>query len=407
MPIHPDDARIGPSTAEVTIVYATDLQCPFCARADFTLNELRKKYGPRIRLVMKHLPLDFHPMARPAAHAAMRVQRERGDAAAFRFVSIVLENQASLSEETLALWASNVRGEGPPHGAFDGSPEDQLQRDIAWSSDHRIYGTPNFFVNGRRIAGAQPLGVFFRAIDEELADIAAARAGGKAVSYADRTAVNYQAPEEPAAVADPDEGRIYNVPVGNSPAWGPPDALVTIVEFSDYQCPFCKRGQRTMELLQQKYGSDLRVVFKHHPLPFHDRAGPAAGLAVQAYRDRGNTAFWQATRSLFEAPADALSDAGLESLGKSLGLDPGKARAAVKRGADDPAIAADIALAESLSAMGTPAFFVNGQKLMGAQPLAVFEEAVEAHLAAARAMVKAGAARSEVYDRIMGLAGGR
>jgi protein-disulfide isomerase len=102
-----------------------------------------------------------------------------------------------------------------------------------------------------------------------------------------------------------------------------------------------------------------------------------------------------------------LSDSSLESLGKSLNLNPNKVRAALKLGAGDPAIAADIALADALSAPGTPAFFVNGQKLVGAQPLAVFEEVVETQLAAARAMVKAGAARTEVYDRIMSLAGGR
>jgi protein-disulfide isomerase len=162
-----------------------------------------------------------------------------------------------------------------------------------------------------------------------------------------------------------------------------------------------------MELLQQKYGGDLRVVFKHHPLPFHDRAGPAAGLALEAYRELGNAAFWQATRSLFEAPREALTDASLESLGKALKLNPKKVRAALQLGAKDPVILADIALADALSAPGTPAFFVNGQKLVGAQPLAVFEDAVEAQLVAARAMVKAGAARSEVYERIMTLAGGR
>lgn len=406
VPIHPDDARLGPDGAEVTIVYATDLQCPFCGRADVTLNQLRQKYGPRLRLVMKHLPLEFHPMAAPAALAAMKVQREEGDAAFFRFVSVVLANQSSLTLENLSAWSARLRGTGSRR-AFSSSPDDQLRRDMDWASQHGMFGTPNFLVNGRRIAGAQPFENFAQVIDQELAELAAARAEGKPVHYAARTAANYQAPEPRPALAVEDDGRIYNVPVGNSPVWGKADALVTIVEFSDYECPFCKRGQRTMEALMQKYGADLRIVFKHHPLPFHERADEAAALALEAYRQRGNDAFWQATRSLFEAPREAFSDAGLEGLGKALKLNPEKVRTALKRGADDPGIQADMAMAEALSAPGTPAFFINGHKLVGAQPLAVFEEAVEEQLAAARAMVKAGAPRTEVYERIMGIAGGR
>lgn len=404
VPLHPDDARLGAPGAPVTLVAVTDLQCPFCARADATLQQLQHKYGPELRVVLKHLPLDFHPQARAAALAALRVQREQGDAAAFRFVTTVLEGQQALSTDNLALWASRVRGSGAERRAFSSTPEEQLRRDIDWAAAHGVHGTPHFLVNGKRVAGAQPFEHFVAVIDAELDAIALARSRGEPVAYADRAAVNYQAPENPVAHAEPDEGRIWNVPIGDSPVWGPPDALVTIVEFSDYQCPFCRRVQGTLEALLQKYGGDLRIVFKHNPLPFHDRAGPAAAFAVAVHRERGNTAFWQATRSLFGAPPEALSDAALESLGKTLGLNPDKVRTALKRGATDPAVAADAALAVGLDALGTPAFFINGQKLVGAQPRPVFEAAIDAQLEATRAMVKAGVARKDVYDRIMSLA---
>ncbi len=88
------------------------------------------------------------------------------------------------------------------------------------------------------------------------------------------------APKPQQAMADP--AAVYKVPLGSSPEKGQKTAKVTIVEFSDFQCPFCSRVEPTLTQLEKEYGKDLRVVWKNSPLPFHQNAMPAAKAAVAA-----------------------------------------------------------------------------------------------------------------------------
>ena len=89
-------------------------------------------------------------------------------------------------------------------------------------------------------------------------------------------------------------------PISRSPQRGPSDALVTIVIFSDFQCPFCGRVRTTLDRISQSYGQDVRMVFKHNPLPFHQNAMPAAEVSMEAYSQGGSTRFWQMHDMLFE-----------------------------------------------------------------------------------------------------------
>ena len=85
--------------------------------------------------------------------------------------------------------------------------------------------------------------------------------------------------------------------MGKSPVTGPANALVTLVEFSDFQCPYCKRAHATVEELVKRYPGKLRVVFKHQPLPFHQHALPAALFAMEARAQKGDKGFWEADRT--------------------------------------------------------------------------------------------------------------
>ncbi len=101
-----------------------------------------------------------------------------------------------------------------------------------------------------------------------------------------------------SAAPDPSVER-FKVPVGGAPVTGAQAAKITIIEFSDYQCPFCSRVEPTIEQIKRTYAKDVRVAFKHNPLPFHPQAAPASRAAMAA-REQGDDKFWAYHRKLFE-----------------------------------------------------------------------------------------------------------
>jgi protein-disulfide isomerase len=165
------------------------------------------------------------------------------------------------------------------------------------------------------------------------------------------------------------------------PVRGNPNAPVTIVEFSDFQCPYCARGASTVDELLKKYPNDVKVVFKHFPLGFHNWAKPAA-IAANCAAKQDDEAFWGLHDEFFAKQKEinasnvmAKSRAYLESTGIDLGA--WGACAEKTDGAEymevAAAVDADMALGQSLGVTGTPGFFVNGTFLNGAQPVTAFE----------------------------------
>jgi protein-disulfide isomerase len=207
-----------------------------------------------------------------------------------------------------------------------------------------------------------------------------------------------QAPRQARPQEDP--RAVYRVPPEDSPTRGPADALVTIVEVSEFECPFCKRVGPTLTQLDQAFPGKLRWVFKHNPLPFHQRALPAALAAEAAREQKGDAGFWAMHDRLFEA-APSLDQASLEQAATAVGLDLARFRASLSGRAAEPRIRRDQSLATSLGASGTPAFFINGRKLSGAQPFESFRTVVEDELRKAEALVTAGTPAGEIYTRLM------
>ena len=136
------------------------------------------------------------------------------------------------------------------------------------------------------------------------------------------------APQARAQRQIEDPKAVYRIAVGDSPARGPADALVTIVEASDFQCPYCKRGAATLKEVEQAYAGKVRVVFKHNPLSFHPNAMPAALAAEEARAQGGDAKFWAMHDKLFEL-APALDAASLAKAATEVGLDAAKVNAAV------------------------------------------------------------------------------
>jgi predicted DsbA family dithiol-disulfide isomerase len=163
----------------------------------------------------------------------------------------------------------------------------------------------------------------------------------------------------------------------DGPAIGPVDAKITLVEFSDYQCPYCARAEPVVQELLRRYPNDIRLVYRHLPLPFHADARGAAEAAICAW-DQGK--FWDYHELLF-TDQRALGAEQLLEYADRLALD--REAFAACLGADITAqrVRDDMVEAESLGATGTPTFFINGMMMTGARPIEEFEAVIDAELA--------------------------
>ena len=163
------------------------------------------------------------------------------------------------------------------------------------------------------------------------------------------------------------------IDIGNSPVKGNPAAKVTIVEFSDFECPFCTRGKSTMDEVLKAYPNDVKVVFKNLPLPFHQNAVPAAKAALAAGK-QGK--FWEMHDKLFENQRELTAE-NFEKFAKELSLDLSKFKADMNDPEIDKQIEADKKLAEAHGIQGTPGFFVNGVAVKGAYPFPHFKTIID------------------------------
>lgn len=174
-----------------------------------------------------------------------------------------------------------------------------------------------------------------------------------------------------------EDRRVEEIKVGASPSRGPEAAPVTVVVFSDFQCPFCRKAEATIRELEAAYPGKIRYVWKNHPLPFHEHAHLAAKAALAA-AEQGM--FWQYQQALF-AHQDALDRASLERHAEALGLDTRRFHADLEDPRLDAQVDADDAEADRLQVKGTPTFFINGRRIAGAQPLAKLRVPVDEALA--------------------------
>jgi len=174
----------------------------------------------------------------------------------------------------------------------------------------------------------------------------------------------------------PQAGRRYSVDTTGAPALGPDTAKVTVIEFSDFQCPFCGRVLPALQQIQREYGDDVRIVFKHLPLGIHPKA-PAAHAASEAAHRQGK--FWPMHDKIFANQRD-LSPETYKRYAEEIGLDLEQ----YERDLADPAVErkveADLAEASRLGVSGTPAFFINGRFLSGARPFASFKAVIDEEL---------------------------
>jgi protein-disulfide isomerase len=403
----------GPANALVTMVVFSEFQCPFCSRMIPITEQMLREYPTQVRVVWRNLPLGFHPNAMPAAEAAMEAFAQGGNEKFWRLHDILFQNQRELTRENLDRWAGEVGLDMTRYrAAMDGHTHQRaIEADAALAAQIGAQGTPNSFINGIQVTGAQPFEAFKAIIDAEIANaqrlIASGTPAANIYAAVTRGGLTRAAPAaapgaQPGAAPQqarpqPDPNAVYRVPVeGRLPQQGPDDALVTLVLFSEFQCPFCSRVEPTVTRIVQEYGRDVRVVWMNNPLGFHPNAMPAAIAAMEAFEQGGNAKFWALHALLFEHQAD-LSRPNIETYAQQAGLNMAQLRAALDNNEHQAIITAQQQLAQGLGASGTPSFFINGRNLRGAQPFEAFKAVIDEELAKARALVAAGTPRARVY----------
>jgi protein-disulfide isomerase len=182
-----------------------------------------------------------------------------------------------------------------------------------------------------------------------------------------------------------------------APSKGAAEPLVTIVEYSDFECPFCGSFSATLDELVAAYPGDVRIVFQQFPLAMHPGAEPAARASIAA---QAQGRFWAMHDRLF-AERHANGTERLVELAVELGLDPEKFRADLEAEATAARVKAEQEKGREIGVRSTPNFFINGRRIEGALKPDALRQLVELERAQAQQLVDAGSKRSDVYARYM------
>ncbi len=167
------------------------------------------------------------------------------------------------------------------------------------------------------------------------------------------------------------------------PMKGPKDAVVTIVEYSDFECPYCEKGYRTIQQVLKEYPTQVRVLFKHLPLEFHPKAMPAA-IFFQAIAKQSAEKAFKFHDTVFENQNElrAKGDAFMKETAKKIGVDMAKLEKDLKSEDIKKQIAEDMEEAKGFDFSGTPGFLINGVSLKGAYPFPEFKTIIDKFIAA-------------------------
>ena len=190
--------------------------------------------------------------------------------------------------------------------------------------------------------------------------------------------------------------------VAPRPRLGPERAPITLILFSDMQCPFCVRVMPTLEQVMARYGDQVRLFWAHLPLPSHPQADVAARVSVAVFEAGGDEAFFGFLNELTSDLRD-FSDARIEAVATRWGASREAVLAAMDDYAHDEAIVYDRKVAQALGIRGTPFTLINGRPVAGAQPLEAFTAVIDDELRVVAALNEAGVPRGREYETLVRL----
>lgn len=333
------------SGAPIKVVEFFDYQCPFCNATVPALEAALKNHSGQVQLILKHDPLPSHPDSL-LAHEAALAAGEQGRF--WEMHDLLFAHQRRLKPQDLRELARQIHLDLPRFEERLRSEyyKPAIERDMALAKALGVDGTPTFFINGQKLSGTQTM----QGLESAFAGQAASNKG-------------------PAA---------SNLDLSHSPFRGPAEAPITIVEFSDFECPFCARAVPGLQELLRQYPTEIKWVFKNYPLSFHADSSLAHRAALAA-GEQGK--FWEMHDLVF-ADQKFLKRNSLIEKARRLHLDMAKFISDLESNKIKHQIETDQEEGNALHVNGTPTFFINGREYAGVLTLDTLKSVVDRELAA-------------------------
>ncbi len=372
---------LGNPNAPVTIIEYSDFQCPYCGRfARDVYQQLKKDYVDtgKVRIIFQHFPLGFHKNAMNAALAA-ECAGEQGKF--YPYHDVLFQKQQEWSElaNPRDVFISYAKQLGLDEAKFAACYDTQkykqkVQEQQSAGQAKGVSGTPTFFINGQRLVGAQPYSAFKALIDAALQ--------GKQVQQQEQQKPQFK-PVNMTIRQD-------DIILGN------PNAPVTIIEYTDFQCPFCRRYHYTTwpTLKQYVENGTVRYVVRNFPLSFHPMANETA-QALLCIAAENESAYWDAADIVFQKQQELAPQSTAQFTSNQLyawlenlsGINISRVKDCVQAGTYADRVSQDYAEAVRKAVefgnprIGTPFFFIGNDQqgyilVVGAYPPQVFEQII-------------------------------
>ena len=363
MVIHPPS--IGPAEAPVVLEVYSDFMCPFSHRFFTSLNQWRTQYPEKLRLVFRQFPLPMHGGAHLISEASACAQ-EQGKF--WEYHDRLMGGDTAKKEKPALIQLAQDLGLDVPkfQGCVDsGKYVSWVDAEIESGKSRGASGTPTYFINGRKGVGVLSSEAF-----KPLMNWSLKPEGRYPVVVAPKPASG-----SGCGATGLDPNRVYTFPeewLKAGPSTGPAKATSVIVEFLDYNCPFCRQGSQTVSELLKKH-PEVRVIAKNFPLPMHPNAFKTAE-AVMCADQQGK--FWEYRKEIFGDSWGKQSPNDLKAAAKKIGLKENKFNTCLDKESTKDRVTKDMEIGKNLGVQGTPAYFVNGKALSGSQSLDKFEAAL-------------------------------
>ncbi|HSE41820.1 MAG TPA: DsbA family protein [Acidobacteriota bacterium] len=185
---------------------------------------------------------------------------------------------------------------------------------------------------------------------------------------------------------DPYKENLAKINLSNAPVKGAQDAKVTIVEYTDFQCPYCSRAHVTVEQLLKDYDGKIKVAYKALPLNIHNWAEDSA-VAAACVSEQNKDVFWKYANFFFQNQTTLTKDnlnTKIFEMAKTNGLDEAALKTCIDSKKTLPQVQADVKEAQALGFQSTPSFVVNGRPVIGAKPIEEFKQIIDAELAGSK-----------------------
>jgi len=343
----------GAEKAPVIVMVFSDFESFPCSRSAAVLKGVLEQ-SRDVRLIFKHAPAATNPNAMLAHEAALAAGAQ---GKFWEMHDTLFENQSKLSGADLLEYAKALGLNLP---VFQRALDNHTYRpiveaDLAEAKGLGVTATPTFFVNGRRLVGPQGYTTLGAVIETVLAGIPKSqRVQAEIVASGPAQAINLE----------------------QAPARGPVAAPISLVEFSDFECPFCAQAAPVVWELLAAYPTQVRFAFKHYPLRMH-KESPLAHEAALAAGAQGK--FWEMHDTLF-AGQDKLTRDDLIAKAKQLKLDVPRFTKDLDSHRFKSVVESDRQEGNRLGVDGTPFFFINGHAINGAVELPTFKKLIDAAL---------------------------